>query len=73
MSSIGDIEFSRWEWVVIGAETGNSKHKVGPKKDWIQEIADVCERYGTPVFMKESLRSLTGDEFRQEFPWEVQA
>ena len=73
VSSIGDIEFSRWEWVVIGAETGNSKHKVGPKKDWIQEIADVCERYGTPVFMKESLRSLTGDEFRQEFPWEVQA
>ena len=71
VSSIGDIEVSRWEWVVIGAETGNSKNKVVPKKEWIQEIADICRQEGTPVFMKESLRDLMGDGFRQEFPWEV--
>ena len=71
VSSIGHIEFSRWEWVVIGAETGNSKNKVVPKKEWIQEIADICLQEGTPVFMKESLRGLMGDDFRQEFPWEV--
>ena len=71
VSSIGGIEFSRWEWVVIGAETGNSKNKVIPKKEWIQEIADICLQEGTPVFMKESLRDLMGDDFRQEFPREV--
>lgn len=76
VSSIGlddgpSIEFRRWEWVVIGAETGNRKDKIIPKKEWIQEIADICLQEGTPVFMKESLRDLMGDDFRQEFPWEA--
>lgn len=64
-------ERKRWAWVVIGAETGNSKNKVAPKREWIDDIVDACEDYGTPVFMKESLRELMGDDFRQEFPWEV--
>ena len=63
-------EQKRWTWVVIGAETGNSKSKVIPEKEWIDEIADVCKFYGTPVFMKESLRELMGSDFRQEFLWE---
>lgn len=67
----GEYERRRWEWVVIGAETGNSKHKVIPKKAWIDDIVHECEYYGTPVFMKESLRELMGDDFKQEFPWEV--
>ena len=76
VSSIGSddgqcIEFRRWEWVVIGAETGNLKDKIIPKKEWIQEIADICLQEGTPVFMKESLRDLMGSDFKQEFPWEV--
>lgn len=76
VSSIGSddgqsIEFRRWEWVVIGAETGNRKDKIIPKKEWIQEIADICLQEGTPVFMKESLRDLMGSDFRQEFPWEM--
>ena len=65
------IWFPRWKWVVIGAETGNRQDKIIPKKEWIQEIADICLQEGTPVFMKESLHDLMGDEFRQEFPWEV--
>lgn len=57
------------DWVIIGAETGNRKGKVVPKKDWVMEIAEECEYSGIPVFMKESLRELMGDDFRQEFPW----
>ena len=64
-------EQRRWKWVVIGAETGNSKNKVVPQRGWIEDIAKVCADFGTPVFMKESLRELMGDDFRQEFPWEV--
>ncbi len=57
------------DWVIIGAETGNRKGKVVPKKDWVMKIAEECEYSGIPVFMKESLRDLMGDDFRQEFPW----
>ena len=59
------------QWVIIGAETGNSKNKVIPEREWVDEIVDACAKVGTPVFMKESLRELMGDDFRQEFPWEV--
>lgn len=70
--SNGDYStFRRWEWVVIGAETGNSKHKTVPKREWVEEIVKVCKEYGTPVFMKDSLRGLMRDGFRQEFPWIV--
>lgn len=70
MGSFGIIK-DRPEWVIIGAETGNRKGKVVPCKEWIDEIAEACKRYRTPIFMKESLRELMGADFRQEFPWEV--
>lgn len=59
------------DWVIIGAETGNRKGKVVPEKDWIAEIAEECDLIGVPVFMKESLRELMGNDFRQEFPFET--
>ena len=52
--------------VIIGAETGNRKDKVIPKKEWITDIVKVCDKCNIRVFMKESLRSLMGDEFRQD-------
>lgn len=58
-------------WVIIGAETGRRKDKVIPEKDWIMPFVKSCENCGTPVFMKESLREIMGDDFRQEFPWEA--
>lgn len=57
-------------WVIVGAETGNRKGRVIPEKEWIAEIADGCKRCRIPIFMKESLRNLMGNDFRQEFPWE---
>lgn len=59
------------DWVIIGAETGNRKGKVVPEKDWIAEIAEECDLIGVPVFMKESLRELMGNDFRQAFPFET--
>ena len=56
--------------VIIGAETGNRKGKVIPKKEWIQSIVEQCDEAHVKVFMKESLRYLMGDEFRQgKLPW----
>lgn len=57
------------DWVIIGAETGNRKGKVTPKVEWIEKIVAYCDKYNIPVFMKESLRSIVGDEnMRQEYP-----
>ena len=59
------------DWIIVGAETGNRKDKIYPKREWIEHIAETSEKTGVPLFMKESLRSLMGVDFRQEFPWEV--
>lgn len=62
----------KWpEWTIIGAETGKRKGKIAPEKWWIDEIAATCSDGGVAIFMKESLRNLMGDDFRQEFPWEA--
>ena len=59
-------------WVILGAETGNRKNKIVPKKEWITELVDYYSMFGyTKFFMKDSLRGLMGDDFRQEFPWEA--
>ena len=58
------------DWIIVGAETGNRKGKVIPKKDWIMELSEGCARTHTPIFMKESMREIMGEDFRQEFPWD---
>lgn len=62
---------SKVNWIIVGAKTGNRKNKVVPRKTWVNEIARIAKKAGTPVFMKDSLRELMGDGFKQEFPWEV--
>ena len=62
---------SKTNWIIVGAETGNRKNKVVPQKSWIDEIVSAAKKAGTPVFMKESLREIMCDDFKQEFPWEV--
>lgn len=59
------------EWVIFGAETGNRKGKVIPEKAWIDNAVQMCQNIGAKVFMKESLRGIMGEDFIQEFPWEV--
>lgn len=67
-TDIGEVNCG---WVIVGAETGSRKNKIVPTKDWIMPIIDACYYEGVPIFMKESLREIMGDDFRQEFPWEV--
>lgn len=55
-------------WLIVGAETGKRKGKVAPQKEWIENIQKVAKYSGVPVFMKDSIRDLMGEEFRQELP-----
>lgn len=67
MNPYGDFNSS--QWIIVGAETGNRKGKVIPKKEWIMNIKNQCRSSGVPIFMKESLRELMGQDFIQEYPW----
>lgn len=56
------------DWVIVGAETGQRKDKVVPKRKWIEDIVKECRNNGKPVFMKSSLAPIWGDPLIQEFP-----
>ena len=56
------------EWMIIGAETGNRKDKVIPKKEWIESLVSECRKYNIPIFMKSSLAEICGEQLIQEFP-----
>lgn len=58
------------DWVIIGAETGNRKDKVVPKREWIESIVWACKNNEIPVFMKSSIKELMGEDFIQQYPWE---
>lgn len=61
------------DWVIIGAETGKSKDKVVPKKEWVDNILDAVAFWNIPVFMKDSLIPIVGEEnMRREFPEQLQ-
>ena len=61
-----------FEWVIVGAETGNRKGRIVPEKEWIVKLARLCRENGIPLFMKESIRGIMGEDFVQEFPWEAE-
>ena len=59
-----------YKWVIVGAETGNRFGKIVPEKPWINYIVASCDARGVPVFMKDSLIPIVGEEnMRREFPW----
>mgnify|MGYP003901550439 CR=1 FL=1 len=73
-----DLDGNTWvnaliEWVIIGAETGNRKGKVNPKREWIENIVSECKQYGIPVFMKNSLKEIMGNDFIQELPEQIKS
>ncbi len=60
-------------WVIIGAETGNGKGKIVPKKEWIDSIVKQCDNAKIPVFMKDSLIPIVGEgDMRRKFPKQLQ-
>lgn len=54
-----------FDWLIVGAETGNRKTKVVPKKKWIDNLLK-CD---IPVFMKDNLKQYWNGELKQDFPF----
>lgn len=59
------------DWYIIGAETGSRAEKVVPERKWVENIVQLCEDNGKPLFMKDSMKGIWGDELITEFPWEA--
>ena len=58
------------DWVIIGAMTGPGSKKKQPKLQWIHQITAWARGNDIPVFMKDSLIPIVGEEgMRREFPW----
>lgn len=58
------------DWAIFGAETGNRKDKVVPERNWIEGAVKAFKDKGKPVFMKDSMKPVWGEELLTEFPWE---
>jgi len=70
LEPFGDLENGEMpDWVIIGAETGNRKDKIIPKKEWIENIVTQCRNMNVPVFMKDNLAKIWDEPLIQEFPW----
>ena len=67
-----DDVVSKVDWIIIGAETGNRKDKVVPKREWVEEIVKAAQRHGKPVFMKDSMIPIWGEEILRELPWSAE-
>jgi len=59
--------FENIDWVIIGAETGNRKGRVEPRKEWIAKLLDAADKHDLPVYMKHNLKPYWPRE-RKEFP-----
>lgn len=57
------------DWAIFGAETGNRKEKVVPERSWVEEVVEAFKDRGKPVFMKDSLKPIWGEDIITEFPW----
>lgn len=41
-----------------------------PRREWVENIVEVARASGTPVYMKDSLLPIMGEEnMLREFPW----
>lgn len=70
ISVLSDLEHSYLKQIIIGAETGNRKGKVIPRKEWIESLCRQADYMGIKVFMKDSLIPIVGEKnMRRELIW----
>ena len=67
-----EIYLKNLKWIIIGAETGRRKGKVIPDPVWIERILSQADGADIPVFMKDSLIPIMGqNNMRREYPKEL--
>lgn len=56
------------DWVIIGAEAGQNQQTEDPEKEWIRNIVASGALARTPIFIKDGLAEIWGEELIQEYP-----
>ena len=51
IGSVGDVDLTDIDWAIVGGESGHAARPI--KEEWIDEIYDECEIYGTAFFFKQ--------------------
>lgn len=70
IQSVGDCPVKKVGWVIMGAMTGPGSKEHQPKKEWIESMVEDADAIAAPVFMKDSLIPIVGEEnMRRELPW----
>lgn len=63
---------STLNWVILGAMTGPGSKQHQSKRKWVENVVESAQARGVPVFMKDSLLPIMGEEnMRREWPWEA--
>lgn len=64
----GEI-FKHLGWIIIGAQTGRRKDEIIPDAEWINKLVRQADIAKIPVFMKDSLVPIVGEQgMRRDFP-----
>jgi len=61
------IPLDQFDWFIMGKLTGHGK-KYNPKREWIEDFCFFAQDYGIPVFLKNNLKDILGENLIQEFP-----
>ena len=65
----GEVDLSGIDWIVVGTMTGAQSRKIRTEPEWAWSLTDQAHQRNIPVFMKEDLEPIIGDEnMVQEFP-----
>ena len=65
----GEVNLHGMEWIVIGTMTGAQSRKVRTSPEWVQSLTDQAHALDIPVFWKEDLVPIMGEEnMVQELP-----
>ena len=68
---VGELDLTGIDWVVVGTETGRRRGKVDARSEWVFSIVRQAHEQGVPVFMKEDLLPILGEQqMIQELPKE---
>ena len=70
-SYIADISFEKFfpyfGWIIVGRLTGFGKEFDPPRED-IQRIVDACDQLQIPIFLKNNLKGIWGEDLIQQYP-----
>ena len=65
LGGFNEMIIPKADWIIIGSQT---KPYNPPKPEWVQDIVETAHRAGKPLFLKDNLKPLLGNNLRQELP-----